>query len=82
MRILVVNGPNINLLGTREPEIYGTLTLDKINEEIKKLGNELGVEIITFQSNIEGEIVNVFSKIFSREKLVVRGKGPIFANRR
>lgn len=62
MRILVVNGPNINLLGTREPEIYGTLTLDKINEEIKKLGNELGVEIITFQSNIEGEIVNAIQK--------------------
>lgn len=58
MKILIINGPNINLLGTREPEIYGTLTLDKINAELLTFANELGVEIETFQSNIEGEIVD------------------------
>lgn len=58
MKILIINGPNINLLGTREPEIYGTLTLDKINEELLSFANDLGVEIETFQSNIEGEIVD------------------------
>lgn len=58
MKILIINGPNINLLGTREPEIYGTLTLDKINEELLAFANKLGVEIETYQSNIEGEIVD------------------------
>lgn len=58
MRILVINGPNINLLGTREPEIYGALTLEKINEELREFAASIGVEIETFQSNIEGEIVD------------------------
>lgn len=58
MQILVVNGPNLNMLGTREPEKYGTKTLEQINEELKKFAAEKGVEIEFFQSNIEGEIVN------------------------
>lgn len=58
MKILVVNGPNLNLLGTREPEVYGTLTLEKINAELEILAKELGVELEFFQSNVEGEIVN------------------------
>ena len=58
MKILVINGPNLNLLGTREPEIYGTLTLEKTNENLAAYAKELGVEIETFQSNIEGEIVD------------------------
>ena len=58
MKILVVNGPNLNLLGTREPDVYGTLTLEKINEELVLYAQSLGVEIEFFQSNIEGEIVD------------------------
>ena len=58
MKILVINGPNLNLLGTREPEVYGTLTLEKINAELEILAKELGIELKFFQSNIEGEIVN------------------------
>ena len=58
MKILIVNGPNLNLLGTREPDVYGTLTLEKINEELVLYAQSLGVEIEFFQSNIEGEIVD------------------------
>ena len=58
MKILIINGPNINLLGTREPAIYGVLTMENINALLKEYAQELGVEIETFQSNIEGEIVD------------------------
>ena len=58
MKILIINGPNINLLGTREPEIYGTLTMQKINDELNTYAKELGIDTEFFQSNIEGEIVD------------------------
>jgi 3-dehydroquinate dehydratase-2 len=56
--VLVVNGPNLNLLGTREPEIYGRTTLADIDRQIADLGRELGMKVETFQSNSEGEIVD------------------------
>ena len=56
-KILVINGPNLNLLGTREPEIYGSTTLNDINAMLKTQADELGVVIDFMQSNIEGEIV-------------------------
>ena len=57
-KIEIINGPNINLLGKREPNIYGDLTLENINKEISNYGEELNLETFFFQSNIEGEIVN------------------------
>ena len=62
MKILVINGPNLNLLGDREKENYGEITLSKINEELSNLASELGVEIDFFQSNFEGEIVDKIQK--------------------
>lgn len=56
-RILVLHGPNLNLLGNREASIYGTTTLDAIDASLKKLGGELGTELSIHQSNLEGELV-------------------------
>ena len=57
-KVLIINGPNLNLFGTREPEIYGKTTLKDIETELKNKAEKLNVEIECFQSNHEGEIVD------------------------
>jgi 3-dehydroquinate dehydratase-2 len=66
MKILVLNGPNLNLLGRREPHIYGAMTLADINKKLKALAKELGVELIVFQSNHEGALVDMMHKHIDR----------------
>jgi 3-dehydroquinate dehydratase-2 len=58
LTVLVINGPNLNLLGTREPEIYGHTTLEDINRELMRLGTELGIRVESFQSNSEGALID------------------------
>ena len=57
-KIVVVHGPNLNLLGKREPHIYGTRSLDDLNREIREKAAKLGVEVSVLQSNHEGEIID------------------------
>lgn len=57
-RILVLHGPNLNLLGTREPAVYGADTLDTINERLQKCGQQAGIIVDCFQSNHEGQLVD------------------------
>ncbi|HET6514746.1 MAG TPA: type II 3-dehydroquinate dehydratase [Thermodesulfovibrionales bacterium] len=57
MKVLVIHGPNLNLLGKREPEVYGTLTLSDIDTRIRSKASELGIDLFLLQSNSEAEIV-------------------------
>ncbi len=58
MRVLVLDGPNLNLLGTREPDRYGTRTLAEIRSDLERLGADLGVDLAFVQSNAEGDLVD------------------------
>jgi 3-dehydroquinate dehydratase-2 len=62
LKILVIHGPNLNLLGQREPDVYGTVTIDDINADLEKLAKEKGITLTIVQSNHEGDIVERIGK--------------------
>jgi 3-dehydroquinate dehydratase-2 len=70
-RILVVNGPNLNLLGTREPEIYGDKTLDDVRALLLAAAEKLGASLDFFQSNVEGDIINYLHQNRAADGLVI-----------
>ena len=70
-KILILNGPNLNLLGTRQPEIYGKLTLAQIEKQLRMLAKELAVEIEFRQSNDEGELVTWIQQAAGRFAAIV-----------
>lgn len=71
MKILIIHGPNLNLLGTRETGIYGSKSIDDINNSLNSLAKELGVEITVKQSNHEGEIVDMIQKSKDYSAIVI-----------
>ena len=64
MKIYVINGPNLNMLGKREPAYYGSETLDAINQEIKAKAESLKIDVDFFQSNTEGEIIDFMQNAY------------------
>jgi 3-dehydroquinate dehydratase type II len=71
MRILLVNGPNLNLLGKREPGLYGHTTLAEIEARVKALGAELGLEVDCVQSNSEGALVDAVQSAAGRAAAII-----------
>jgi 3-dehydroquinate dehydratase II len=71
INVLVIHGPNLNMLGKREPELYGNTTLDEINADLEKLGEKLGLTVETFQSNHEGAIVEKIQESVALQKGII-----------
>ncbi len=74
-KILIINGPNLNMLGIREPGIYGSGTLETLYEKIRKRAAELNVEVDFFQSNTEGEIINAIHSSMGKFSGIVINPG-------
>lgn len=66
LKILVVHGPNLNLLGKRDPSKYGTITMQQVNDQLQQMADEMGVEVVFFQSNHEGSFIDFFQEDASR----------------
>lgn len=75
MRIAVLNGPNLNLLGTREPELYGTTTLENIEQRLRDVARELGVDVECAQHNAEGALVDAIQALRGRAAGAVLNAG-------
>jgi 3-dehydroquinate dehydratase-2 len=72
-RVVVIHGPNLNLLGTREPEVYGTQTLAEIDAAISRVGQFVKWEVETFQSNHEGELIDRIQSAATADGIIING---------
>ncbi|MFC1974377.1 type II 3-dehydroquinate dehydratase, partial [Chloroflexota bacterium] len=77
MKILVINGPNLNALGERQVTLYGAKTLSEINSLLRKKADELGVELVTFQSNQEGALVDFIQENSSKVAGIIINPGAL-----
>ena len=77
MKVLIIHGPNLNLLGRREKEIYGNKTLDEIDSLVQRLAKELAVEITTFQSNSEGALIDFIQAESSKADGIIINPGAL-----
>ena len=75
MNILILHGPNLNLLGTREPEVYGSLTLEEINARLEEYARQRGVTLRIIQSNHEGELIDALHRARGQVQGVVINPG-------
>ena len=75
MHVQVLHGPNLNLLGSREPTIYGRVGMAEIDRSLRQLGKELGVELDSFQSNHEGELVDCIQRSTSSSGFLINPAG-------
>ena len=73
--ILVLHGPNLNLLGHREPDIYGSVTLDKINQLLEQEGKQLGMKVLTLQSNHEGVLIDAIHDALGKHQGILINPG-------
>lgn len=77
MKILVINGPNLNMLGKRDKAYYGDKTLPQIDTLLKKVGKSLGADIVSFQSNGEGELIDFIQKNASQAAGIIINPGAL-----
>ncbi|MGL4652929.1 MAG: type II 3-dehydroquinate dehydratase [Cetobacterium sp.] len=77
MKVLIINGPNLNFLGKREPEIYGKKTLDIINNEVEIFGKTLEIELSFYQSNHEGFIIDKIQEVYTEIDYLIINPGAL-----
>ena len=77
MNVLVIHGPNLNLLGVREPEVYGSVTMEEINEGLIARGTANGINVEAFQSNAEHEIVTKLQEAMSKTNFIIINPGAL-----
>jgi 3-dehydroquinate dehydratase-2 len=76
-RFLILNGPNINMLGRRDPAIYGSKTLGEINGQLAELAGSLGVEVVFYQSNVEGNLVDCIQDHWGKIQGIIVNPGAL-----